>query len=170
MTQRINLVLIFLLCFLTYNGMDATGQSFEGYSWETLKCSGEPIARHEAAFIEANGLFYLMGGRRIQEVSIFNPVTKTWTSGAKPPLELHHFEGFSYKGDIYAVGVQTGGYPHETSLAETYIYKPEIDGWEESFSLPQERVRASTSTKVYKDKLYIACGIIDGTLVMKATN
>lgn len=147
---------------ITLFGFDVSAQSFKGYQWETLECKGEPVARHEAAFIEANGNFYLMGGRRIQEVSIFNPETNTWESGAKPPIELHHFEGFSYKGEIYAVGVQTGGYPHETSLSETYIYKPDTDSWERSFDMPKDRVRASTSTRVYKDKLYMACGIIYG--------
>ncbi len=151
-----------VLSFLMLSGMNAAGQSFAGYEWETLTCTGEPVARHEAAFIKSGDKFYLMGGRRIQEVSIFNSETNTWTSGTKPTVELHHFEGFSYKGDIYAVGVQTGKYPHETSLTETYIYKPTSDEWVKSFDMPEGRVRASTSTKVYKDKLYMACGIIDG--------
>lgn len=150
------------LAFLTMIGLETSAQNFKNYQWETLTCIGEPVQRHEAAFIEANGNFYLMGGRRIQEVSIFNPRTNTWTSGAKPPIELHHFEGFSYKGNIYAVGVQSGKYPHETSLKETYIYKPATDQWEKSFDMPEGRVRASTSANVYKNKLYIACGIIDG--------
>lgn len=151
-----------LLAVLSLIGIESSAQNFTGYKWQTLKCQGEPVARHEAAFIEAGGKFYLMGGRRIQEVSIFNPETNSWTSGAKPPIELHHFEGFSYKGDIYAVGVQTGPYPHEKSLAETYIYKPESDTWVEGFKLPEDRIRASTCTNVYKNKLYMACGIIDG--------
>ncbi len=150
------------LAILAMFAIEVSAQNFQGYHWETLSCKGEPVARHEAAFIEAGGKFYLMGGRRIQEVSIFNPETNTWTSGAKPPVELHHFEGFCYKGDIYAVGVQTGGYPHEKSLAETYIYKPVTDTWIQGFNLPSDRIRASACTNVYKDKLYMACGIIDG--------
>ena len=31
--------------------------------WETVKTNGEPVARHEAAFIGFDGKFYLMGGR-----------------------------------------------------------------------------------------------------------
>jgi N-acetylneuraminic acid mutarotase len=150
------------LSILTIIGFGSLAQNFNVYEWETLTCKGEPVARHEAAFIEANGNFYLVGGRRIQEVSIFNPETNTWTNGAKPPVELHHFEGFSYKGNIYAVGVQTGNYPHETSMKQTYIYNPATDTWEKNFDMPEGRVRASTTAKVYKDKLYVACGIIDG--------
>ncbi len=162
MKKNIKLSLFYTSLFLTLLGLQAEGQSFKGYSWETLACTGEPVARHEAAFIEASGKFYLMGGRRIQEVSIFNPKTNTWSSGAKPPVELHHFEGFSYKGNIYAVGVQTGNYPREISLAETYVYNPASDSWKKSFNMPENRIRASTSANVYKGKLYIACGIIDG--------
>lgn len=154
---------IFLFVIILFiPSLRATSQQFANFQWKTLKCQGEPVARHEAAFIEAGGKFFLMGGRRIQEVSIFNPKSNTWTSGAKPPVELHHFEGFSYKGDIYAVGVQTGPYPHEKSLAETYIYKPTTNTWVKGFNLPSDRIRASTSANVYKDKLYMACGIIDG--------
>lgn len=137
-------------------------QSFEGNKWQTISCEGEPVARHEAAFIEVDGKFYLVGGRRIQEVSIFNPKTNTWTSGAKPPIEMHHFQGVSYNGKIYVVGAHTGKYPHETPLKEAYVYDPTDDTWEKSFSMPKNRVRASTIVTVYKNKLYMAGGIIDG--------
>lgn len=137
-------------------------QSFNGYQWDTLVCNGQPVARHEAAFVESAGEFYLLGGRRIQEVSIFNPCTNTWTSGSKPPIEMHHFEGFSYKGEIYAVGIQSGKYPREKSLSENYKYQPKTNLWVQTFDMPKGRVRSSTTAKVYEDKLYIACGIIDG--------
>ncbi|MDO5971786.1 kelch repeat-containing protein [Flavivirga aquimarina] len=151
---------ILLLLFVTFQ--QTFSQSSDGNKWQTLNCTGEPVARHEAAFIEVDGKFYLVGGRRIQEVSIFNPKTNTWTSGAKPPIEMHHFQGVSYKGKIYVVGAHTGKYPHETPLTEAYAYDPVNDTWEKSFSMPKNRVRASTTTTVYKNKLYIAGGIIDG--------
>ena len=161
--KRITKYIFFIaILSLLLSGVNANGQSFKGYQWETLSCNGEPAPRHEAAFIETGGKLYLMGGRRIQEVSIFDPKTNTWTSGAKPPIELHHFEGFSYKGDIYAVGVQSGKYPHENSLPQTFIYKPKSDTWVNGFEMPKGRVRGSTSANVYKGKLYIACGIING--------
>lgn len=140
----------------------AFSQSFEGYKWQTLSCSEEPIARHEAAFIEVGGKFYLVGGRRIQNISIFDPKINAWTKGAKPPVEIHHFQGFSYKKKIYVVGAHTGKYPHETPLASAYIYDPSKDSWEKGFAMPKNRVRASTTANVYKGKLYIAGGIIDG--------
>jgi hypothetical protein len=130
--------------------------------WQELSCTGEPVARHEAAFVEAGGKFYLAGGRRIQEVSIFNPETKTWTSGAKPPLEIHHFQGVSYQGQVYAVGAHTGKYIHETPLEHAYVYNPKTDVWSKSFAMPKNRSRGSTTASIYKDKLYIVGGILDG--------
>lgn len=154
---------IFILTFLLIGfNQRVLAQSFENYKWQTLSCTGEPEARHEAAFVEASGKFYLLGGRRIQEVSIFNPKTNTWTSGAKPPIELHHFQGVSYKGKIYIVGAHTGKYPHETPVPNVYIYNPKNDAWSVSFNMPEDRLRASTTASVYKNKLYIAGGIIDG--------
>lgn len=158
---------IYLLGFLCVVGFQQScSQSdqefFKDYSWKTLECQGEPVARHEAAFIEVKGKFYLVGGRRIQEVSIFDPKTNTWTSGAKPPVEIHHFQGFSYKGKIYVIGAHTGKYPHEKPLKNAYVYNPKKDSWSKGFSMPEGRVRASTTTNIYKGKLYIACGIIDG--------
>ena len=154
-----NLLKIALLLFFS---QQIQSQSFEGYEWQTLTCTGEPTARHEAAFIEANGKFYLVGGRRIQEISIFDPKTNTWTSGAKPPLEIHHFQGFSYRDNIYVVGAHTGKYPHETPLPQAYIYYPKTNSWAKGFDLPKGRLRGSTTATVYKNKLYIAGGILDG--------
>ncbi|MCB8960868.1 MAG: hypothetical protein H6651_11180 [Ardenticatenales bacterium] len=43
-------------------------------SWVTLP-SSVPNVRHEDAYIEHNGLFYLFGGRGAGTVNIYNPVT-----------------------------------------------------------------------------------------------
>ncbi|MEP3837801.1 MAG: kelch repeat-containing protein [Algibacter sp.] len=153
-------VIVFLIGVSSFQF--AAAQSLEGYSWETLETNGDPVARHEAAFIEVENKFYLMGGRRIQDVSIFNPKTNTWTSGAKPPIEIHHFQGVTFKGNIYAIGAHTGEYPHEIPLKQAYVYNPKKDSWSTGFNMPEGRVRASTTANIYKDKLYIACGIIDG--------
>ena len=152
--------IIIVLVIMSFQQVEA--QHLDQYAWNTIDAEGEPVARHEAAFIEVNGVFYLMGGRRVQEVSIFNPETNMWTSGAKPPIEIHHFQGFSYQGKVYAIGAFTGKYPHETPLEHAYVYDPESDSWSQGFSMPKDRIRASTMANVYKDKLYIACGITDG--------
>ena len=153
----------FLVCILVVcNILLPEAQNFNAYNWHVLITNGEPIARHEASFVEAGGNFYLLGGRRIQEVSIFNPETNTWTSGAKPPIELHHFQGLSYKGDVYVAGALTGVYPREKPVEQMYIYKPVTDSWVKGSAFPFDRLRGSVGEVVYKDKLYIVCGIVDG--------
>lgn len=151
---------VFLLTVIAQQTIIA--QSFNNYSWDTLVCTGEPVARHEAAFIEVGGKFYLMGGRRVQEVSIFNPETNSWSSGAKPPIEIHHFQGFGYKGKVYAVGAFTSKYPHEIPIPHAYVYDPKIDNWSKGFDMPTGRERGAATANVYKDKLYVTGGILDG--------
>ncbi|MGY6649599.1 Kelch repeat-containing protein [Wenyingzhuangia sp. IMCC45574] len=149
-----------LVLFLNYTKTSA--QNLENCSWQTIETKNKPIPRHEAAFIEANGKFYLCGGRRIQNVSIFNPKKNTWTKGQKPPIELHHFEGVSYKKNIYVVGAFTGRYPHEKPVPNAYIYNTKKDKWVQSFEIPKDRQRGSAMVKIYNKKLYMICGIIDG--------
>src|SRR3712207_3186322 len=61
-------------------------------SWVSVTpSSGSPTARHEASFVQAGNKFYLLGGRGIKPVQVFDPVNKTWTNKANTPIELHHF-------------------------------------------------------------------------------
>jgi len=50
--------------------------------WVTVACEGEPHCRHESGFAALDGKFYMFGGRRIQPVDIFDPVTNVWTHGS----------------------------------------------------------------------------------------
>lgn len=154
-------IIAFITCLII--GSTSHGQEvFDRYQWTTLPCQGAPVARHEAAFVECDDLFYLIGGRRIQEVSIFNPETNSWSSGSKPPIELHHFQGLSYKGEILIFGAQSGPYPHEESLSTSYIYHPKKDQWRKGPQIPSERVRGASGVAIHNNKLYMACGIING--------
>src|SRR5690606_39342074 len=72
-----------------------------------------PAQRHENGFVQVGGKFYLIGGRGIKPVGIFDPITKTWTAGASPPLQLHHFQAVAYDDKIYIIGAMTGNYPSE---------------------------------------------------------
>jgi len=161
-TMKKELILSLLSLVLLVSVHHISAQSFEDYDWQNLECTGEPIARHEAAFIEVAGKFYLMGGRRVQEVSIFDPETNTWASGQKPPIEIHHFQGFGYQGKVYAVGAFTDKYPHEIPIPHAYIYDPESDSWSKGFDMPTGRERGAATANVYKNKLYVAGGILDG--------
>ena len=132
------------------------------YAWKTLSTKGEPTARHENSFVECEGKFYLLGGRGIKPVDIYNPVTNTWTKGAEPPVEIHHFQAVSYHGKIIAGGAMTGPYPDEKPLPNFHVYDPAYDSWTLGPQIPQDRRRGSSGVVAIEDKLYMISGITDG--------
>lgn len=132
--------------------------------WEYLTSSdmSAPINRHENGFVECGNKFYLIGGRSIKAVNEYDPSTKTWKVKAKTPIELNHFQAVSHGNLIYIVGAFQGGYPHETPVPNIYIYDPATDKWTKGREIPAERRRGSAGVAVYKNKIYVAGGIIDG--------
>ncbi|QNF34068.1 choice-of-anchor D domain-containing protein [Adhaeribacter swui] len=132
-------------------------------TWQTLAASsGTIIGREENAYVQAGNKFYLMGGRGIKAVQVYDPVAKTWTNKANIPAELHHFQAVTLNGLIYVVGAFTGSYPRETPVNQIYIYNPVTDKWVNGPTIPQARRRGSAGVAVYNNKIYIVSGILDG--------
>ena len=121
-----------------------------------------PVQRHEAGYVRIDNKFYLLGGRGNKAVSIYNPITRAWTSGAQPPIELHHIQPVEYNGKIYVIGALTGGYPNETPVPDIYIYDPAANTWAKGDAIPTARQRGSAGVAVIADKIYVACGITNG--------
>lgn len=132
------------------------------YLAHILRTENSPSARHECGFVEVNNLFYLIGGRGIKKVDIYNPITKIWRTGAEPPIEIHHFQAISYNGDIYIIGAMTGKYPHEIPLDKILIYKPRQNKWVWGDVIPESRRRGSAGVIVSGTNAYIVSGITDG--------
>ncbi|GIT92000.1 ring canal kelch protein [Jannaschia pagri] len=131
--------------------------------WITLDCHGAPHCRHENGFAELGGLFYLFGGRRVQPVDIFDPATKTWTHGAPPPLEIHHFQPVIVGQEIWLLGTMTGAFPRETPLETVFIYTPATDSWSEGPTIPEDRRRGASGCALHADGwIYVVGGIVDG--------
>ncbi len=130
--------------------------------WQSVDNNGKPHARHEAAFIECAGKFYLLGGRRIQPVDIYDPATNTWSVGKKPPVEIHHFQPVAWEGRILLAGAMTGRYPHETALPNILIYDPAKDEWSTGPEIPVDRRRGGAGAVIHDGILYIVSGIING--------
>jgi len=133
-------------------------------SWAELKAvdGSQPVKRHEAAFVGIGDKFYLLGGRRMNPVSIYDNQTKKWTNGAVSPIELHHFQPVVYGPDIYILGALTGGYPGETPVKHIYIYHTKTDQWVKGAAIPTDRLRGGAGTALMGDKIYLSCGIKDG--------
>jgi N-acetylneuraminic acid mutarotase len=129
-------------------------------AWKTITPAAEP--RSENAFARIGDQFFLFGGRKKQSLEIYDVKTGAWKKGANVPMEMHHFQAIDYKGEIYVLGAFTGDYPHETPIPRIHIYNPKTDKWREGAQIPEGRRRGAAGVVVYKDKIYLVCGITDG--------
>jgi len=134
----------------------------QDWRWEVVQTKGKPTPRHEASFLEHKGQLYLVGGRRINPVDVFDPSTDTWTEKSKTPLEIHHFQAVSYGDAIYIIGAMTGQYPNETPLPNVLVYHPDTDTFETSHEIPESRRRGGAGAVVYNNKIYVVGGIQNG--------
>ncbi|WP_114783520.1 Kelch repeat-containing protein [Botryobacter ruber] len=157
-----NILLQLLALLLVFVASAACLAQQNKSTWETLTCEGAPSARHENSFVEVGGKLYLLGGRGIKPVDIFDPERKSWSKGQEPPVEVHHFQAVAYAGKIYIVGAMTGAYPREKPLERILIYNPGADAWEWGATIPADRRRGSAGVVVAGDKAIVVSGIIDG--------
>lgn len=141
-----------------------SNQTTKQLSWQAVESSDDsmPIERHEAAFVRVNEKFYLLGGRGIKPVSIYDTTTKRWSKGAETPIEMHHFQPVVYQNKIYCIAAMTGEWPDETPTTHIYIYNPAKDEWKKGDEIPAARRRGSTGNVLYEGKIYLACGIKNG--------
>lgn len=142
-----------------YKGTEPTEEK-----WEYLTSSdgSTPIHLHEHAFVEVKGKFYALGGRGKKAVQIFDPVSATWTTGASPPVEVHHFQGIVYDDKIWAVGAFSGGYPEEVPVENIYVYDPTANAWQTGPEIPVSRRRGSSGTVLHNNKIYLVSGLTNG--------
>lgn len=151
------LLLLTLLAPVTSRAQTSTG------SWRTLTpAGGAATAREENAYVQAGNKFYLIGGRGIKPVQVYDLATRKWSNKANTPIELHHFQAITLDGLIYIIGAFTGRYPHETPVPNVYIYNPLTDKWLKGASIPSARRRGGAGAVVYNKKIYLVAGILDG--------
>lgn len=130
--------------------------------WETVPAKGKPTARHEAAFVGFDGKLFLIGGRRVNPVDVFDPASGRWTAKSPTPMELHHFQAVVFGERIYLMGAMTGPYPNERPLERVIAYRPAEDRFEMLGPIPPDRRRGGAGAVVYKDKIYLVGGITNG--------
>ena len=156
-----------LAVMLSFSILNASGQetaAFKGKmpAWKIIEVTNEPEKREDCGFVEADGKFYLLGGRGIKPVEVFDPSTKEWVKKKSTPFEMHHFQAVAFKHKIYVVGGMTGGFPHEKPLENLWIYDPSTDQWEKGAEIPSNRRRGSGGAVVFNNRIYLVCGITDG--------
>ena len=130
--------------------------------WRELKPETFPTKRHEAAFLELDSKFYLLGGRGVKPLECYDPATNRWEKKAATPIELHHFQAVAFKGEIYVGGAFTGPYPNETPVPTFYIYNPATNQWRKGAVIPEARRRGAAGLVIHNDQFYLICGIVHG--------
>ncbi|MGD9905794.1 MAG: Kelch repeat-containing protein [Vicinamibacterales bacterium] len=118
--------------------------------------------RHEHGYVQVGEKFYLLGGRNINPVDIFDPSTGAWTKGARSPVEMHHFQAVVFQNRIYVVGAMTGQYPKEPPLPNVYIYDPAADAWQVGPEIPAGRRRGGAGAVLHQGEIYVVAGITNG--------
>ena len=132
------------------------------WAWETVATDGEPTARHEAGLVAYNEELYLMGGRRINPTSVYDPEANTWKNLSPTPQEIHHFQPVIYDDKIYIIGAMTGQWPNETPIEKVIVFDPKLDSYEYTHQIPAHRQRGGAGVAIYNDKIYIVGGITHG--------
>lgn len=132
--------------------------SLSAQEWHTLDTSGELAERTDNGFMSCKGMFYMLGGHGLQPVGIFDPSVGTWTEGAVPPIELHHFQAARIKDEIWILGAFTGEYPNEKPVEYIYIYDTALNQWRRGARIPPDRLRGSAGVAVYRENIYLICG------------
>ncbi|MEZ4905319.1 MAG: kelch repeat-containing protein [Spirosomataceae bacterium] len=156
--QPVNKLFTLLLTLLFSTvGIKSMAQNWETFSTET-SCTN----RHENSLVAIGDEIILVGGRGIKPVEAFGFKTKTWTKKIETPLEMHHFQAIAYKNELWVVGGFTGKYPHETPIPDIYIFNLQKNEWRKGAAIPQNRQRGAAGAFVYKNNIYLVCGIQDG--------
>ncbi|QQS28119.1 MAG: T9SS type A sorting domain-containing protein [Sphingobacteriales bacterium] len=137
--------------------------------WQPVNCNGYPgtctsqlTARRDNAFVQSGNNFYLLGGRGLLPVNIYQPSTNSWSTGATPPVEIHHFQAVEVNGLIFAPFAFTGNYPNETPVSNMYYYDPVANVWGISSAIPDARKRGAAGSVAYNGKIYTVGGITNG--------
>lgn len=150
-----NVVLIICMTFVSMT-------TSHSQKWETLKTANACTNRHENALTAINGKLVLVGGRGIKPVESFDPKSGRWTKHVESPIEMHHFQAVTFQNELWVLGAFTGGYPHETPIPNIYIFNVDKNEWRVGPEIPSDRRRGAAGVFVYKDKVYLVCGIQDG--------
>ncbi len=158
---------LFLLAFLCIGAsvfvQDAV-DAVQALYWRVLDDQNDPQARHENAYVEVDGNFYLMGGRGSRRVELFDPTDSTWSNRSFPPgdIQIHHFQPVVSNDTVYIIGAYTGTYPDEPTLDQVYKYVPAIDQWIVGSDIPVGRRRGAAGAAVYNGKIYVVAGSVGG--------
>lgn len=133
-------------------------------NWEVLSTKNTCTNRHENSLVSMGKDIFLVGGRGIKPVEVFNTETQTWKKAAETPIEMHHFQAIAYENEIYVLGAFTGTelFPKEKPISNIYIFNIQKDVWRKGPEIPKERLRGAAGCFVFNNKIYLVGGALEG--------
>lgn len=128
--------------------------------WKEVSKYARISKRDEACFVMINDFAYLIGGRGLKNIDVYDPTRNRWHQKTGPPIELHHMQCVAVPGDnqIYIVSAWTGLYPMEQNVELIYIYNILNDTWTTRNGLPEERRRGGAASVLVGRKIYVSHG------------
>lgn len=129
----------------------------------TNQINGTLIRRADACFVMVRGRGYLLGGRGgPAKTNIFNPVRRTWTTGAAPPFQFHSAQCVVFKLKVFVPTSWKGPFSRETQNEEMLVYDVPRDRWSTRPGLPVERRRGAAAAVLFKNRIWVVGGARNG--------
>jgi N-acetylneuraminic acid mutarotase len=103
-------------------------------------------------------------------MQFYNISSNTWTTRSHMPLPLNHVNVAVINGLIYVLGGLAETFEEDgkriwQSVGDSFVYTPANDSWTSLPSMPAGDERGSAAVGVYKDKIYLAAGMLQLELV-----
>jgi len=158
-----SLCLLFLMVYAVLNASVAQAATSASEPWQSFSAAnGSVQARHESGAVVVDGRLYLLGGRGMPAVQVFDPSTSSWLGLGSAPLELHHFQPVAIDEFIYVIGSFTCCYPNEPTVADIHVFNTRTNTWSIEGSMPADRARGSAAAIVRDGLIYIIGGNTQG--------
>ena len=126
--------------------------------WTIIQSAAPITARHESCTALVNNKMYVIGGRNLAPIDIFDITSNTWTIGPAPPLPLHHMQCVVADNKVWIVSAWTKSYPNEATVNYTYVFDTISLLWTTRTALPSNRRRGSAASILVGRRIYVSHG------------
>lgn len=133
--------------------------------WKILTTKNSITDRSECGMAAVGNKLYVIGGDggETLPVECFDTKTLTWTTGAKAPVLVHHFQAVADGKNVYILeAFSSGGFPDQIPMSNVYSFNTETNRWQQGGVMPAGRRRAGAGAAFYKGKAYLIAGIQHG--------
>jgi len=136
-----------------------------GAEWFNVNVTGgtKPNKRDETGSFVWQDKQCLFGGRGMQSIDCFDPVTRIWKRSKTQTNDIHHAQPIFWKGEAWIVAAWHGPYPAgERQIPNILIFNPATDKMRTGCAIPKIYARGAAGCVVYKDIFYLVNGAVNG--------